>query len=62
MTGSCGCASCEPRVLQASLNTVANVINADVKTLVAGAREMGLSAFLKMVDYAPAQTLANAAV
>ena len=49
-------------MLQASLNTVANVINADVKTLVAGAREMGLSAFLKMVDYAPAQTLANAAV
>ena len=36
LTGSCGCESCEPRVLQASLNTVANVLNADVKEAMQG--------------------------
>jgi len=44
----------------ASLNTIANVTNADVKQLIAETQAMGSKAFLQMVGYQPAEVLAAA--
>jgi hypothetical protein len=48
-------------VLFASLITVANVINADVKQLIAETQAMGAKAFMRMIGYQPAEVLAVAA-
>ena len=65
LTGSCGGIGCEPRVLFASLNTVANVLNANANALIAETREMGLKAFVALCNIAPVKTtspvLANVA-
>jgi len=41
----------------ASLITIANFLNAEVKELIAGAREMGDKAFLAMVGFVDARSM-----
>jgi hypothetical protein len=48
-------------VLFASLITVANVLNADAKELIAETQAMGAKAFMTLVNYQPAEVLALAA-
>jgi len=65
LTGSCGGKSCEPRVRFASLNTIANVINANANALIAETREMGLKAIVALCNIVDVKSgspvLANAA-
>jgi len=65
LTGSCGGKSCEPRVRFASLNTIANVINANANALIAETREMGLKALVALCNIVDVKSgspvLANAA-
>ncbi len=56
MTGSCGRAGCEPRVLFASLITVANVLNADAKELIAKTQELGLKGLVALCNIVDVRT------